>query len=95
MASPYDVTWFKAAIAPRLQGFTLTYRYFEQGDFGSLHQVEFDSARKGGEFNFWGMEWLGLFLFDYDAEEVLFNRLVTQEEEAEKIHAIDAFLALL
>lgn len=95
MASPYDVTWFKAVIVPRLHGFTVSYRYFEQGDFGPLHQVEFNSAQKGGVFDFWGMDWLGIHLVDYTQDIELLNRLLTDAEEGEKEHVIDLFLALL
>ena len=72
MASPYNMAWFQAVIAPRLQDYTLTYRSFEEGDFGPLQQAEFNSAQKGGCFDFWGLEWLGIFLVDYEAEAELF-----------------------
>ena len=94
-ASSYDVTWFNSVVASCLHGFALNYRYFEQGDFGALHQVEFNSAHKGGCFDFWGMDWLGIYLVDYGQERELFNRLLTDAEEHEKQHAIDTFLALL
>jgi hypothetical protein len=95
MASPYDITWFKAVIAPRLHGFTLHYRYFESGDLGSLHQAEFNSAQKGGVFDFWGLDWLGIHLVDYGAGDELFNQVLSVAQEPEKQLAIDAFLALL
>ena len=95
MASSFDVAWFKTVIAPRLHGFTITYRYFEQGDFGSLHQVEFNSDQKGGEFNFWGMDWLYIHLVDYREGVELVNKLLTDAEEKEKQRVVDSFLALL
>ena len=95
MPSPYTLAWFDAVIAPRLQGYVLTYRSYPEGDFGSLQQVLFESAQKGGSFDFWGLEWLGIHLVDYATEQELFNRLLSVAEESEKPRAVEAFLALL
>jgi hypothetical protein len=95
MASAYDIAWFKVVIAPRLLGYTITYRYFEQGDFGSLYQVEFNSVQKGGAFDFWGMDWLGIHLVDYRKDVALVNKLLTDAEEHEKRQVIATFLSLL
>lgn len=95
MTSAYDISWFKAVVAPQLHGFTIAYHYFEQGDFGSLHQVEFNSAQKGGGFAFWGLEWLGIHLVDYTTGVELVNKLLTDAEADEKKQAIDTFLSLL
>ena len=37
-----DINWFKQEIEPQLSGYDVNYRYFEQGDFGSLSQVGFE-----------------------------------------------------
>ena len=50
-----DVNWFKDGIEPKLNGFEVKYKYLEEGDFGSLNQIEFNSKKIGGEIDFWGL----------------------------------------
>nr|WP_157247369.1 hypothetical protein [Pedobacter panaciterrae] len=48
-----NIDWFKEEIAPVLLGYEITYSYFEDGDFDSLNQVEFNSPKLGGNIDFW------------------------------------------
>ena len=38
-----DLEWFKKEVAPLLVDYEIEYRYYNQGDFGSLNQIIFDS----------------------------------------------------
>ncbi len=78
--SDYDINWFKQEIEPQLLGYEVTYRYYEQGDFGSLNQVLFESKSKGGQIDNWGSGWLGIFLYDLKEEKELINVLLSPEE---------------
>jgi len=82
-----DFDWFKRELAPILKNYDITYRFYEEGDFGSLNQVEFNSIEKGGEIDFWGLGRLEIFVWDYEKEKELLNVLLDpcQEEEKEKV----------
>lgn len=40
-----DIEWFKKQIVSKLSGYEFEYKFFEEGDFGSLNQVEFNSEK--------------------------------------------------
>lgn len=95
MDSTKNISWFKSIIEPTLSGFEINYRSFDDGDFGSLNQVEFNSEEKGGNVDFWGLGWLGIFLWDYKKEEEIMNVLLGPEQEKEKEIALEKFQSLL
>jgi hypothetical protein len=80
MKAPKDIGWFKKEIEPQLVGYEVSYRYFEQGDFGSLNQIWFDRQDKGGQIDFWGLGWLGIYLWDYIDEVEVINILLSSDE---------------
>jgi hypothetical protein len=41
-----NIAWFKNHLAPRLKEYNIEYRFFEEGDFGSLNQVVFNNEKK-------------------------------------------------
>ena len=41
-----DINWFKQQIQPKLSTYEVNYRYYEEGDFGSLSQVGSKAKRK-------------------------------------------------
>lgn len=90
-----DIHWFKNDIAPLLKEYEIIYKYFEKGDFGSLNQVELNSTKIGGNIDFWGLGWLGIFVFDYEANEQLYNILLETGQEDEKEKAFERLLQLL
>ena len=90
-----DVIWFKKEVAPILKNYELNYKFFEQGDFGSLNQVEFNSKRTGGNIDFWELGWLGIFVWDYQKKEQLLNVLLEPHQEEEKENAFVKFRMLL
>lgn len=87
MQTVKNIEWFKKEIEPQLKNYELQYRFYEQGDFGSLNQVLFESKEKGGNIDFWGLGWLGVFIWDYIEKEEILNTLLEphQIEEKEKI----------
>jgi hypothetical protein len=90
-----NLDWFKNEIAPKLAGYDLKYQYFEEGDFGSLNKVEFNSSKIGGGIDFWGLNWLGIFLWDYTEEKELMNILLEPDQDLEKEEAFDNLLNFL
>ena len=82
-----DIEWFKKEISPNLGEYELEYKFFEEGDFGSLNQVEFNSKKIGGNIDFWGLGWLGVFVWNYEKEEEILNVFLEphQSEEKEKL----------
>ena len=90
-----DILWFKEKIAPDLQGYEIKYRFYEEGDFGSLNQVLFESKTIGGQIDFWGMDWLGIYVWDYKAKEELMNILLEPDKYSEKENAFKKMQSLL
>ncbi len=90
-----DIKWFKDELVPKLTGYELSYKFFDEGDFGSLNQVEFNSKKIGGNIDFWGLDWLGIFVWDYEKEEQLLNVLLEPHQEEEKVKAFNQLQELL
>lgn len=90
-----DIGWFKKVVAPVLKDYEINYKFFEEGDFGSLNQVEFNSEKIGGNIDFWGLGWLGIFVWDYQKEEQLFNVLLEPHQEKNKEKALEELQRLL
>lgn len=68
-----DLFWFKQEIEPQLLNYEVSYRHNEQGDFGSLTQVGFEGKDRGRQIDYWGLGWLGIFLYDYEKDVELIN----------------------
>ncbi len=79
-----NIEWFKKNIVPKLSDYTIGYRTYSEGDFGSLNQVNFNSTEKGGNVDFWGLGYLGIFLWDFQKDEELMNILIDPNKEQEK-----------
>jgi hypothetical protein len=90
-----DIEWFKSNFAQFFKGYDVNYRFYEEGDFGSLNQIDFNSNEKGGNIDVWGKGWLGIFLWDYKKEEQIMNVLLSPEQENEKQLALERFKNLL
>jgi hypothetical protein len=90
-----DIEWFKKCVEPLLKGYEINYRYFDKGDFGSLNQAEFNSKKIGGNVDFWGLGWLGVFVWNYRTEKQLINILVEPDQEEEKERALVELLEIL
>ena len=90
-----DIAWFKKSVEPLLKGYEIDYRDFDKGDFGSLSQVEFNSKKIGGNVDFWGLGWLGIFVWSYETDEQLINTLIESGKEVEKEKALIELLQIL
>ena len=90
-----NILWFKTNIEPTLKDYEVQYRSYDDGDFGSLNQIEFNSKGKGGNIDFWGLGWLGIFLWDYNKEEEIINILLEPHQEEEKEKNIENLLKML
>jgi hypothetical protein len=95
MGKVRDLNWFKNEMSPNLKEYELVYKFFKKGDFGSLNQVEFNSKKIGGNIDFWGLGWLGIFVWNYETEEEVLNILLEPHQEAEKEKAFDKLQELL
>jgi hypothetical protein len=90
-----NIEWFRDALAPKLEGYELSYRFFDDGDFGFLNQVEFNSKKIGGNIDFWGLGWLGIFVWSYEAEQELLNFLLDPGRGKEQEEALKRLQELL
>ena len=90
-----DIEWFKQTVEPLLKGYEVKYSYYENGDFGSLNQIEFNSEKIGGSVDFWGLGWLGVFVWNYETNEQVFNVLVEAGNEVEKEKALMELIRVL
>lgn len=78
-----NLIWFKNNLESKLLSFELQHKYFEEGDFGTLNQIEFNSLKIGGNIDFWSLGWIGIFIWDYQKEKELFNVLLNPEQTIE------------
>jgi hypothetical protein len=57
--------------------------------------VEFNSKKIGGNIDFWGLGWLGIFVWNYETEEQMFNVLIEPHQREEKEEALKRLQELL
>lgn len=76
-----DIDFFEKELAPLLESFNLEYHTYTEGDFGNLEQVVFDTLILGGNFDFWGNGWLGVFIYDYVTDLIIFNKMFDSKEQ--------------
>ncbi|WP_256005078.1 hypothetical protein [Pedobacter deserti] len=95
MNNKKDIEWFKEQMVAELSGYEFEFRFFERGDFGPLNQVEFNSEKIGGNIDFWGLGWLGVFVWSYEKEEQMLNILLEPHNEEEKEKVFDELKGLL
>lgn len=79
-----DLEWFKKEIAPHLTDYEIQYRFYSEGDFGSLTHAHFSSKRSEGGIDFWGSGWLGVDLYDYEKDELVLNVLLDDSRKDEQ-----------
>ena len=87
-----DSMWFKDVVEPKMKGFKTEYKYWEEGDFGSLNQIEFNSRKIGGNIDFWGSGFLGIFVWDYERDLEIMNVLLETDEIKEQKNAFRKLL---
>jgi hypothetical protein len=79
-----DLSWFKSVMEPKLKDYEVQYRFFEEGDFGALNQVEFNSEKMGGEIDFWSSGWVSIHLVDYVKSNELINVFLKPEQYSDR-----------
>lgn len=90
-----DLTWFRKEVEPYLKGYDVKYKFFENGDFGDLNQIEFNSKEKGGEIDFWSSGRLSVHLVNYINGDELLNTLLNPEQQKEKDKLLSKLKELL
>lgn len=88
MEGKIDIEWFKANVAPKIRDYELVYKFFDDGDFGSLNQIEFNSKKVGGNVDFWSLGWLGIFVWNYETEEEMLNVLLEPNQKQEQYESL-------
>ena len=88
MTDKINIDWFKVRIAPHLDNYVLNYRHFENGDFGDLDQVSFESEKIGGEIDFWSLGRLSIFIWSYEKEKQLLNILLEPLDDKHQVFNI-------
>lgn len=95
METVKDLNWFKNEMISILNKYDVSYKFYEEGDFGSLNQIVFESPYKGGVIDFWSKGWLGVHLVDYVKGEELLNALLEPYQEEEKANFFKQLKELL
>jgi hypothetical protein len=95
MEKKENLIWFKTNFEPLLKDYEVKIRFFENGDFGSLDQIEFNSPHKGGNLDLWGAGWIGVFLYDYRTDNEIMNVLLKPNEINEQKKLLKALKSLL
>ncbi len=75
-----DFNWFKEDFFQYLKDYKVDYRFFEQGDYGHLNQVIFNSSRRGGEIDFWEDGTFSIHMWDFQNDEELLNIILKPNE---------------
>ncbi len=79
--------WFKVMIQPKLSekaDYVFNYRHYDDGDFGDLDQVAFDSDAYLCEIDFWSSGWLSLGVWDVLQEKVVINEFLEPTDITEQ-----------
>lgn len=79
-----NIIWFKDNFEYYLNNYVIEYKFYENGDFGNLDQVEFNSTGKGGEIDFWSSGSLNIHFVNYITGQVLINIFLEPYQEKEK-----------
>jgi len=90
-----DIDYYNNYIASYLKAYEIEYKSFDEGDFGSLEQVEFNNDKRGGNIDFWGLGQLGIFIWDYEKEAEILNIFLNPDQEEEKKEYLDKLKELL
>lgn len=90
-----NMEWFKDVFSQKLENYDLKYKNFDNGDFGSLEQVEFNSTQIGGNIDFWSLGYLGIFIWDYKKEEIILNTLINPDDNDKKEDALEILNSIL
>jgi len=91
----FSSTWFRSSMEAQLRGYVVTYRFYPEGDFGSLDQVAFNSDYFYGEIDYWSSGYLGVGLWDRIKDEQALNVFLDPDQGTDKIAAINNLTLML
>jgi hypothetical protein len=95
MNTQKKLIWFKETITPKLGNYEIKYKFFEEGDFGSLNQIEFNNEQRGGNIDFWNSGWVGIHLVDYLKGDELMNLMIEPNKLEEMNNNLEKLVAIL
>lgn len=90
-----DRFWFDERVKPILEGFSLTYTSFADGDFGDLERIGLEGFDKLGTVEFWSKGWIGIDIYDCALDCQVMNVLLSPEKKKFVAHEFDNFIRLL
>ena len=77
-----NLQWFKERFIQHFRNYDIEYRYFPEGDFGTLNQINFNSNKYGGTIEFWGRGYTYIMLYDYEHESDLINVMLLPNDKS-------------
>lgn len=88
-------SWFDENVKPLLNGFSLEYSSFTDGNFGDLERIELEGFNKLGTVEFWSRGWVSIDIYDCTIDEQVMNILLSPEEGRAVSKALDRFIEIL
>lgn len=76
-----DIFQFNEEVKPLLQGYSVEYSSFPNGDFGDLERVELEGFNKLATVEFWSKGWISIDVYDCACDEQIMNVLLSPEEK--------------
>lgn len=77
-----DLLKFNEEVKPLLEGYSIEYLMFQNGEFGDLARVELISPAKVATVDFWSKGWVGIDIYDCKCDEQVMNILVSPDERS-------------
>ncbi|MBI6898781.1 hypothetical protein JET64_18420 [Pseudomonas putida] len=87
-------SWFNESIKPFLEGCSLEYSSFSNGDFGDLDRIELEGFGKLGTVEFWSKGWVGIDVYDCVLEEQVMNILFSPEDQGSVHQAFERLIEI-
>lgn len=95
MEKQKNINWFKLEIAPQLSNYEIRYRYFEEGDFGSLNEVQVVNKNIGAVIDFWGIGWIGFFVWSKREKIDLLNIVLTNDDMQNSDNVVAQLISIM
>ena len=87
--------YFNEALMPYFEQFELKNKFYKNGDFGDLNQIEFNSDCMGGVVDFWSNGYISLHLVDYLSGNELLNIMLESNKIEEQKNQINILKKLI
>ena len=86
---------FDRELVPLLQGYSVEYSQFEDGDFGTLERLELDGFSKLATIEFWSRGWIGVDIYDCLMGQQLMNVLLSPNDVDLEVDVFQRFISIL